>query len=322
MIGEDAKMLSDVIAEIKDKIVVVRNSGGSVGSGIALDARGIIVTNCHVVSGAQMVGIETDDGRCFLGKVVGSNKKIDYAFILCRGPRFSSYPELSRREKILEGEDVAAIGHPYGLDFTVSKGIVSAAGRDIEGVRYIQTDVPINPGNSGGPLLDARGEIIGINTWIVSNAQGLSFAVPARYIAEAYENLPSPAVMANGAYCPACGFLTPERGAYCANCGVTLSAPVVTESLAAGTGYCLSCGAHNDPGDVYCRKCGAALVPAKKKGGREDPNEAPSLNGAEGQAAGLKTAAAIVCASCGAENRGRKYCRKCGTVLVPQRFYP
>ena len=75
-------MLSDVIAEIKDKIVVVRNPAGSVGTGIALDERGIIVTNCHVVSGAQVVGIETNDRRHFLGKVVESNKKIDYAFIL------------------------------------------------------------------------------------------------------------------------------------------------------------------------------------------------------------------------------------------------
>jgi serine protease Do len=309
MVGEEREMLSHIISGIKDKIVVVRNPSGSVGTGIALDDRGVIVTNSHVVAEALIVGIETNDARYYLGKVVGANKKIDYAFILCRGARFASYPVLSRREQVLEGEDVVAIGHPYGLEFTVSKGIVSTAGREVEGVRYIQTDVPINPGNSGGPLLDARGEIIGINTWIVSNAQGLSFAVPARYLWAAYEKLPSAEVMEKGGYCPACGAFTPVKGAYCANCGVSVGAPVVTEALAAGTGYCLSCANQNDPADKYCRKCGATLVPAANRQTEQQ---------ADGEAPGeLKTAdTAVTCPSCGAENRGAKYCRKCGTTLA------
>jgi hypothetical protein len=304
-------MLSDIIAGIKDKIVVIKNPAGSMGTGICLDDRGIIVTNCHVVADALVVGIETDDNRYFLGKVVAANKKVDYAFILSRGPRFPSYPVLSRRDQVREGEDVVAIGHPFGLEFTVSKGIVSTAGREIEGVRYIQTDVPINPGNSGGPLLDAQGEIIGINTWIVSNAQGLSFAVPAHYLAAAYGKLPSPAVLEKGAYCPACGTLTAERGAYCANCGVDAAAVMVTEALAAGTGYCLTCATQNDPAALYCATCGATLVPAAKHSGEK-------INDESGTAPEKQTADALVlCPSCGLENRGKKYCAKCGTTLTP-----
>jgi serine protease Do len=304
-------MLSDVIAGIKEKIVVVRNPAGSLGTGVMLDERGIIVTNCHVVSDALIVGIETNDNRYFLGKVVGSDKKVDYAFILCRGPRHATYPVLSRRDRVLEGEDVVAIGHPFGLEFTVSKGIVSTSGREVEGVRYIQTDVPINPGNSGGPLLDAQGEIIGINTWIVSNAQGLSFAVPARYLAAAYEKLPAGDALEKGGYCPACGKLSPEKGAYCASCGVPAPSAVVTEALAAGTGYCLSCATQNDPAAVYCVKCGATLVPAAKRAGDKKNDE-------NGTAPEKETAdALVVCPSCGMENRGKKYCAKCGTTLAP-----
>jgi serine protease Do len=305
-------MLADIIDAVKDNIVVVKNPSGSLGTGVVLDGHGCIVTNCHVVEAAAVVGIETHDGRAFLGKVVGSDKKVDYAFILCRGLTFPSYPALSRRERVREGEDVVAIGHPYGLEFSVAKGIVSTAERDVNGVRYIQTDVPINPGNSGGPLLDAQGEIIGLNTWIVSNAQGLSFAIPSRYLSAAYAKLGTPAALEKGAYCPACGKMNPAGGPYCSFCGVALVPPVITEALAAGTGFCLSCAHANEPAAVYCVKCGATLTPKPKKDGAE--KAAAPVPARETQVSDAPAA----CPSCGAENRGRKYCAKCGALLAPE----
>jgi serine protease Do len=295
--------LAELIAKIKEKIVVVKNPNGSEGTGIVLDARGIIVTNSHVVDGAAVVGIETNDERSFLGRVVTANKKIDYAFIACRGLRFASYPVLSRREKLSEGEDVAAIGHPLGLEFTVSKGIVSSASREVQGVNYIQTDVPINPGNSGGPLLDSAGEIVGINTWIVSNAQGLSFAIPARYINEAFERLPSPDAFVSGSYCPACGTLNAKPGPFCSRCGVEIVPQAISPALAAGTGFCISCSTENAPEDRYCKKCGTTLMPKiKKQDGKKT-------------AAAMAADTVITCRSCGRENRGEKYCTKCGSTL-------
>ncbi len=303
-------MLADIIVGIKEKIVVVKNPAGSVGTGIVLDGRGVIVTNCHVVAGTGVVGIETNDRRNFIGKVVGSNKKVDYAFVLCRGLSFAEYPVLSTRETVREGEDVIAIGHPFGLEFSVAKGIISTAGRDVAGVRYIQTDVPINPGNSGGPLLDSRGEIIGINTWIVSNAQGLSFAIPTNYISGAYRKLPSDELMQGGAYCPACGAISGQGAAYCENCGVASEKPVVTGLLAAGTGYCISCANANDPTAKYCATCGATLIPpASRHGESKEKEPAPEEKAAT---------AAITCPSCGLENSGVKYCTKCGGMLVDE----
>ena len=307
-------MLADIIAGIKEKIVVVKNPSGSVGTGIVLDGRGVIVTNCHVVSGAGLVGIETGDRRAFIGKVVASNRRVDYAFVLCRGLSFAEYPVLSTRQAVREGEDVIAIGHPYGLEFSVAKGIISTVDRDVEGIRYIQTDVPINPGNSGGPLLDAQGEIIGINTWIISNAQGLSFAIPTRYISDAYRKLPTDNVLDAGAYCASCGALSQAGAAYCENCGLPVQTPVVTEIVAAGTGFCTSCRKANDPSAKYCAACGSTLVPpAPHRGDKETTEPGPGPVPEEKSAA-----AAVTCPSCGRENQGVKYCVKCGATLTPE----
>lgn len=295
---------AEIVSKIKDKIVVVRNADGGSGTGIVLDKRGVIVTNSHVVGTSSLVAIETQDGRNYLGKVVGSNRKIDFAFIFCHGPTCADAPVLSKRELLSAGEDVVAIGHPFGLEFTVSKGIVSTALRDVNGVRYIQTDVPINPGNSGGPLLDSAGEIVGINTWIVGNAQGLSFAIPSLYVSEAYAVSPAPEALEAGTYCAACGKLNDKPGRYCESCGVAITAPVVSPLLVPGTGFCLTCGTQNKQEDKYCAKCGATLFrkpaePAEKK------DEAPNPPG-------VKT----VCPGCGHQNEGAKYCGKCGTTLA------
>lgn len=153
------------------------------GSGFIVSEDGQILTNAHVVEGADTVQVTLKDGRTLEGKVLGADPVTDVAVIDVEG---NGLPTLSVSEaELLPGETAIAIGNPLGLDNTVTVGIVSATGRTSGQVGipdnrtdFIQTDAAINPGNSGGPLLNAKGEVIGMNTAIISGAQGLGFAIP------------------------------------------------------------------------------------------------------------------------------------------------
>jgi serine protease Do len=154
------------------------------GSGFIINANGQILTNSHVVDGADSVIITLKDGRTLKGKVLGEDQVTDVAVIQIETNNLPTVA-LGNSEKLQPGEAVIAIGNPLGLNNTVTSGILSATGRsssDIgatdKRVDYIQTDAAINPGNSGGPLLNARGEVIGMNTAIIKGAQGLGFAIP------------------------------------------------------------------------------------------------------------------------------------------------
>ena len=153
------------------------------GSGFILSADGIILTNAHVVKGAKTVTVKLTDRREFKAKVLGSDPKTDIAVIKIDAKDLP-VAKLGNSKSVQQGEWVLAIGSPFGFENTVTAGIVSAKGRalpDDSSVPFIQTDVPINPGNSGGPLLNTRGEVVGINAQIYSKSggfQGLSFAIP------------------------------------------------------------------------------------------------------------------------------------------------
>jgi len=151
------------------------------GSGIIIDSRGYILTNFHVVGGAQQILVRLADGREFRGHLAGSNPKLDLALvkISAQGLRPAT---LGDSNQIHVGQWAIAIGNPFGLEQTVTVGVVSAVGRrgfgQSRGGYYIQTDASINPGNSGGPLLDLNGNVIGINNMILSTGQGIGFAIP------------------------------------------------------------------------------------------------------------------------------------------------
>ncbi|PSB19582.1 serine protease [filamentous cyanobacterium CCP1] len=163
------------------------------GSGFIVDADGIIFTNTHVVAGADQVTVVLKDGRRFEGEVLGQDPITDVAVIKIEATDLPTVP-IGDSEQLQPGEWAIAIGNPLGLDNTVTAGIISATGRSSaeigvsdRRVGFIQTDAAINPGNSGGPLLNERGEVIGMNTAIINGAQGLGFAVPintARNIAD------------------------------------------------------------------------------------------------------------------------------------------
>lgn len=154
------------------------------GSGFVVKADGLIWTNAHVVEGADTVTVTLKDGREFKGEVVGEDPLTDVAVIQVDAQGLPTVT-LGNSEQLRPGEWAIAIGNPLGLDSTVTAGIISATGRTSAQIRvpdkrvqFIQTDAAINPGNSGGPLLNERGEVIGINTAIIGGAQGLGFAIP------------------------------------------------------------------------------------------------------------------------------------------------
>jgi serine protease Do len=154
------------------------------GSGFILDGNGTIVTNAHVVEGADAVTVTLKDGRELRGEVIGADSLTDVAVIKVDATNLPVV-SLGDSDSLKPGEWAIAIGNPLGLDNTVTAGIISATGRTSAQIRvpeqrvqFIQTDAAINPGNSGGPLLNERGEVIGVNTAIIGNAQGLGFAIP------------------------------------------------------------------------------------------------------------------------------------------------
>ncbi|WP_254566557.1 HhoA/HhoB/HtrA family serine endopeptidase [Oscillatoria sp. HE19RPO] len=154
------------------------------GSGFILSAEGQIITNAHVVEGTEVVKVTLNDGRIFEGKVMGIDSLTDLAVVKIEGTGLPKV-KLGNSENLVPGQWAIAIGSPLGLDNSVTVGIISATGRSSsqvgisdKRVRFIQTDAAINPGNSGGPLLDDRGEVIGVNTAIRADAQGLGFAIP------------------------------------------------------------------------------------------------------------------------------------------------
>ena len=152
------------------------------GSGFILDSSGYILTNAHVVEGATNIYVTLTDKREFKAKLIGSDPRTDVALVKIEAKDLPKLP-VGDSSKVRVGEWVLAIGSPFGLDNTVTAGIISAKGRETNDsiTPFIQTDVAINPGNSGGPLINTRGEVIGINSQIYSKSggyMGISFAIP------------------------------------------------------------------------------------------------------------------------------------------------
>jgi serine protease Do len=162
------------------------------GTGFLINSNGEILTNNHVIEGAQLIEVQLDDGRRFGADVVGRDSRVDVALLRLKGTAGVALAPapLGNSDEMEVGDWVLAIGNPFGLSQTVTTGIVSAMGRTGRDVpldpagyySFIQTDASINPGNSGGPLLNLRGEVIGINTAVNRAGQGIGFAIPINMI--------------------------------------------------------------------------------------------------------------------------------------------
>lgn len=184
-----AKEVSDAVVQIK---VIKpkpkktnnrrRRNGFSAGSGFIISSDGYIVTNSHVISKARKIEVVLQDGRIFKPEVVGEDPATDIAVLRIDGDQLK-FIRFGDSDQLQVGQMAIAIGNPYGFQYSLTAGVVSALGRTLrsEGGRLIddviQTDAALNPGNSGGPLVNSRGEVIGVNTAVILPAQGLCFAV-------------------------------------------------------------------------------------------------------------------------------------------------
>jgi serine protease Do len=157
----------------------------SLGSGLIIDPAGVVLTNAHVIEGASRILVTLRDGRELEADVLGSDQDADLAVLKVKTRGLPAMP-LGRSTDLMMGETVVAIGNPFGLSNTVTTGVLSARGRTVPSesgearfTDFLQTDASINPGNSGGPLVNLAGQVIGINSAIISGANGIGFAIPA-----------------------------------------------------------------------------------------------------------------------------------------------
>jgi len=151
------------------------------GSGFVVDEKGYIITNNHVVEGAKKITVNLENGDSYAAALVGSDANTDIALLKVETSKSLPAVRFGDSSKLRVGEWVVAIGNPFGLDYSVTAGIISAKGRNIGAGPYdnfLQTDASINPGNSGGPLFNLNGEVVGVNTAIIRHGQGIGFAVP------------------------------------------------------------------------------------------------------------------------------------------------
>jgi Do/DeqQ family serine protease len=168
----------------------------SLGSGVIVDAKGTIVTNQHVIAGADSIKVQLADGRIAEATIVGQDPETDLAILALSIGNLPTMP-LGRSDTLRVGDIVLAIGNPYGLSQTVTQGIVSATGRGQLGLatfeNFIQTDAAINLGNSGGALIDARGDLVGINTAVLNRTyggpEGIGFAIPINLVRGVMEQI-------------------------------------------------------------------------------------------------------------------------------------
>ena len=215
------------VIEQYSNIVIQIATPYSTGTGFLLREAGVIVTNNHVVQGNREVVVDGSKLPRQMAKVVFSDPRHDLAFIAVPPCPEAPAAALVSNKTVSVGDMVVAIGHPFGLKFTATQGIVSGTEHLQGDLSYIQHDAALNPGNSGGPLVNQQGEVIGVNTFIVNGGEGLGFSLPVRFLAESLALWQQGGGQV-GARCQNCKQAVFERAksdGYCPNCGAPIELP-------------------------------------------------------------------------------------------------
>ncbi|HMT73604.1 MAG TPA: trypsin-like peptidase domain-containing protein [Chitinophagaceae bacterium] len=220
-----------IIEQYQKAIIQIATPGGT-GTGFYVKEFDLIVTNDHVVADNAEVTIAGKAFEKTLSRVWYTDRKHDLAFL--DAPKNLELPDvkLGQYEQMKDGDVVVAIGHPFGLNYTATQGVISKVDRIRDGLKYIQIDAAINPGNSGGPLVNMSGEIIGVNSFIIRGGDNLGFALPVNYLREALQ-MYSPNKGQSSTRCFSCGFLVTasniDTQKYCPGCGTEVKLPEVPE---------------------------------------------------------------------------------------------
>ncbi len=232
-------MPSQAIIEKYQSVIIQIATQTGTGTGFYVKEFDVIVTNNHVVNNAVEVTIKGKFFNKSLSRVWYTDIKHDLAFL--EPPQNVSLGEiqLGHYETLQDGDEVVAIGHPYGLNYTATQGVISKVDRIRDGLKFIQIDAAINPGNSGGPLVNDKGEVIGVNSFIIRGGDNLGFALPVSYLRTALE-LYQPLRGTPTTCCASCGYLvTPQNidaGKYCPSCGTEVKLPEIPEEEPEPTG--------------------------------------------------------------------------------------
>lgn len=227
-----------IIEQYQKAIIQIATATGT-GTGFYVKEFDLIVTNDHVVDNNAEVTIA---GKAFdkaFSRVWYTDRKHDLAFL--EAPKNIELPEirLGRYEDMKDGDQVIAIGHPYGLNYTATQGVISKVDRIREGLKFIQIDAAINPGNSGGPLVNNKGEVIGVNSFIIRGGDNLGFALPVSYLREALQ-MYQPSRGQASTRCYSCSYLVTtaniDSHKYCPSCGTEVKLPEIPEKEAEPVG--------------------------------------------------------------------------------------
>ena len=183
--------LTEIIKEIKKSVVMI-TSGKSLGSGFIISADGKIITNSHVVGKNSEIRIKLSSGESYVGRVLKKGvPPLDIALLKIDIADYKDYLIINNHSPCQEGAEILAIGQPRGLNYTITKGIVSNCDviePNFDEIKYIQTDTTISPGNSGGPLINNQGEVLGVNTLILSNSESIGFAIEINTVKDFIQN--------------------------------------------------------------------------------------------------------------------------------------
>ena len=233
-------VIQDIIEKFQNAVVQIATKSGT-GTGFYLHDYNLIVTNNHVIRDSRQATIKGRNFSKQLSRVMFADEKHDLAFLM-PPVNVSDFPDLKLGEytSLKDGDEVLAIGHPYGLNYTATQGVISRVNRVQQGIEYIQIDAAINPGNSGGPLVDDDGAVVGVNTFIIKGGDNLGFALPVSYLKEALDAY-KPVYGELAISCPSCSTLVTEQtldsGKYCPNCGTKIDFPkkdLIDESPVSG----------------------------------------------------------------------------------------